>query len=103
MTTLPQNNYNTVGVHLESFPIDIILNTSEEKIVDLDNNGYDDLAIRLNSASADGANLTFRAIAEEIDPEPTTSDSPGFGAGIAFLAMVVAVGIVIVGGRHRRN
>jgi len=63
-------------VEVSSTPRQVTLNVGETKEVDLNNNGMNDLAIKLSSVSGNIANLVFRVIQEQEEITPTPSEEP---------------------------
>ena len=116
-------NSSSATMTISSDPMTVILSTGEEKKVDLDDNEYYDILLRVNSIDASGAypkgNFTLTSINEKIvtDTKPIqeaettqnteeTTSTPGItgkitdesqGLGTTWIILIVIIGVLVIG------
>jgi|GEM_PF-3955587 len=99
--TVTEITNTSVTLKIESNPIDLTLNVSEEKNVDTDGNGKNDLSAKLNSITGTNASITFKSLTEPADTT-TTAAAKGFLPGFEVVALLCIAGVSAVIVRRRR-
>jgi len=94
---------NSATITIASTPVTITLNTGESKKLDLTNDDFYDLSVKLEEIYDGKAKITIKSIHEEIPEEPEGGQTPITGGVIGFaksgkgIALIFVVLIIIVG------